>query len=211
MHPELTTRTENGSDLDVLVWRLRRPGLVASTAAARGGVGLREWVLNAEVAADYRRVDTCTHVDEIAAGVGLSGVGVGVLTAASVAQRTTASDGGVDVASTVGLSHPMWAAGPDQLVDRPGQVGTINIVVTVPVRLEDGALLNALTTATEAKAQALGEAGYRATGTPSDTVTVVCAAEGEVATFAGPRSAWGAPLARAVHGAVLAGAQHWIP
>ena len=47
-------------------------------------------------------------------------------------------------------------------------VGTINTVIFVPMRLSDGALINAVATATEAKSQALFEAGIPATGTPSD-------------------------------------------
>ena len=38
-------------------------------------------------------------------------------------------------------------------------VGTINMLVMVPERLSDAALVNAVATATEAKAQALAERG----------------------------------------------------
>ena len=75
----------------------------------------------------------------------------------------------------------------------------------VPARLADSALVNAVATATEAKAQAIGELGLPATGTPTDAVTVLCPVDGPAAAYGGPRSTWGAPLARAVHAAVLAG------
>jgi adenosylcobinamide amidohydrolase len=77
--------------------------------------------------------------------------------------------------------------------------------VQLPVRFTEAALLNALCTATEAKSQALFEAGVPGTGTASDAVTVVCPLAGAAEEFAGPRSAWGARLARTVHAAVLAG------
>ncbi|WP_245869169.1 adenosylcobinamide amidohydrolase [Actinomadura meyerae] len=91
----------------------------------------------------------------------------------------------------------------------PGTVnpGTVNIVVAVPVRLSDAALVNAVVTATEAKTQALLEAGYPCTGTASDAVCVAAASGGaEHEVFAGPRSTWGSRIARAVHAAVHAGA-----
>ncbi len=75
----------------------------------------------------------------------------------------------------------------------------------MPERLGDAALVNAVATATEAKAQAIWELGLPATGTPTDAVTVLCPADGDPAPYGGPRSAWGAPLARAVHAAVRSG------
>ena len=84
--------------------------------------------------------------------------------------------------------------------------GTINIIVSVPVPLCDAAYVNAVMTATEAKAQAVLEAGFRATGTASDAICVAAPVAGEPADFAGPRSLWGARIARAVHSAVHTGA-----
>jgi adenosylcobinamide hydrolase len=89
-------------------------------------------------------------------------------------------------------------------------VGTINIVVRVPVRLSGAALVNAVATATEAKVQALHETGVRATGTASDAIVVHCPTDGAAETYGGPRSAFGARIARAVHAAVLTGARFWI-
>ncbi len=84
-------------------------------------------------------------------------------------------------------------------------VGTINLVVLLPERLSDAALVNAVATATEAKSQALFEAGVAGTGTATDAVCIACPDEGPPHAFGGPRSVWGARLARAVHGAVLGG------
>jgi adenosylcobinamide amidohydrolase len=82
-------------------------------------------------------------------------------------------------------------------------------VVRVPVRLSEAALVNAVTTASEAKAQALFDAGVPATGTASDAICVVCPASGAAEPFAGPRSTWGARLARAVYAATSAGTGEW--
>jgi len=66
--------------------------------------------------------------------------------------------------------------------------------------------VNAVSTAAEAKAQALWDAGLEATGTATDAVCIACPEDGRLHTFGGPRSIWGSRLARAVHVAVAAGA-----
>ena len=58
--------------------------------------------------------------------------------------------------------------------------------------------------------QALHEAGVRATGTASDAIVVHCPTDGAAETYGGPRSAFGARIARAAHAAVLTGARLWI-
>jgi adenosylcobinamide hydrolase len=107
------------------------------------------------------------------------------------------------------LSHPTWAASDG--AEPESIVGTINIVVFVPVALSESALVNAVVTVTEAKTQALLDASIRATGTPSDAVAIFCPAGETVEQFCGPRSLWGSRVARAVHEAVLAGARAWTP
>jgi adenosylcobinamide hydrolase len=236
MHPKLTARVEQARPLPVLLWQFAEPRLCISSGPLGGGIGAREWVVNATVPLDYSRTDPDRHLTEIATALNVVGAGCGLLTAVDVTHHHLADDGGVSAAATVGLSSPAWAAAPDQhfrrelpsgvqttafadyqTVDyRPltdgdeYRVGTINIVVAVPVRLSEAALVNAVATATEAKAQALYEAGVRATGTASDAIIVHCPTDGTAETYGGPRSAFGARIARAVHAAVLAGAQSWI-
>src|SRR6185503_8222699 len=121
---------------------------------------------------------------------------------------TAGHDGDVQVYATVGLKEPAMAADVDP--PTPGRaVGTINIVVGVPVRLSDAALVNAVATVTEAKTQALFEAGVPGTGTASDAVCVACPTAGSVEPFGGPRSPYGARVARAVHMAVADGVVAW--
>jgi adenosylcobinamide hydrolase len=198
-------RLEGGALLPMLVWRFDEPRAVASTASIGGGLGRRDWVINAQVAIDYSRRDQEGHGAELARAVGVSGPGVVMLTATDVGRCHHAKDGDVLVDATVGLTHPTWAADADG-AGGGSRPGTINILATLPVRLTDAALLNALVTVTEAKTQALLEAGIPGTGTASDAVTVACPAAGPQEPFAGPRSVWGARLARAAHAAVLAGA-----
>lgn len=209
MFAELTSRREGDSDLDTLIYRFEQPQRAISSASSGGGVGMRHWIVNAEVPAHYERVDLAAHVAELAGTFRLRGEGVGMLTAAAVSRCQRASCDGVDVEATVGLSHPTWAASDS---DEPTPaVGTINIVVFVPVPLSDSALVNAVVTVTEAKAQALLDASISATGTPSDAVAVFCPPGEITEEFCGPRSLWGSRVARAVHEAVLVGARAWSP
>ena len=197
-------RRDNDRDLAVLVWRFDAPVRVISSAPHGGGIGLRSWVLNAQVPSDYSRLDPAAHIADIAATLALEGAGVGMLTAADVRAVREATDGGVDAAVTVGLRQPTWAAAPHETAEL---VGTINVVAWIPVCLSATALVNVVATVAEAKAQALFEAGVAGTGTATDAVVIACPDEhaGDGEAFGGPRSTWGARLARATHAAVRAG------
>jgi len=216
MRLEQLWRDEDGTRLATALWRPGPGWTMISSCVLGGGLGPREWVLNAQVPGLYHRKDPATHLEEIAQAIGLEGPGVGLLTAASVTGLVTAEDEGVHAAATVGLRVPTWAAAPYGTRDpelapigewRPG---TINIVVSVPVPLRDAAFVNAVITATEAKSQAVIEAGFPGTGTASDAICVAAPTTGAAPEdFAGPRSLWGARIARAVHEAVLAGAKRY--
>ncbi|MFC4585006.1 adenosylcobinamide amidohydrolase [Sphaerisporangium corydalis] len=228
----LTHRHEDGARLASLLWHFGPGWRMISSAMVGGGIGPGEWVLNAQVVGAYSRMDPIEHLRELAPG----GPGVGMMTAASVAHYTRAGDAGVEAVATVGLRVPTLAALPEGVPDRelwpavrdraagrsvpPDRVvsggrvafpapGTINIIVSVPVAMCDAALVNTVMTVTEAKSQALAEAGYACTGTASDAVCVAVRAEGPEELFGGPRSTWGARIARAVHGSVLSGARAW--
>ncbi len=202
MRARLQTHGTTDRVRPVLVWRSPRPVLTISSAAFGGGMGLRSWIANAEVPIDYGRVDLAEHAGELKAELQLAGDGVLLLTAASVEKNTVASDGQLVATATVGLTLPTWAAADDEPVTHGP--GTVNVVAWVPVRLSLSALVGAVGTVTEAKVQALVEAGVPGSGTASDAVCVACPAEGPVEPFAGVRSEWGARLARAVHRAVAA-------
>ncbi|MDP1819381.1 MAG: adenosylcobinamide amidohydrolase [Acidimicrobiales bacterium] len=197
-----------GAARPVLVWRFHEPVHAAATTVLGGGIGRRSWIVNAEVDHEYRR-DPEAHLRAIAAQLGLAADdGVGLLTAARVLDVVVAADDGAECAATVGVSTPVWAAAPDGAWAR-WVPGTINLAVWVPAPLSDAALANALVTATEAKAQALFDAGVPGTGTASDAL-VVCCPPGGAEPYGGPRSVWGARLARAVHGAVAAGTERYL-
>ena len=204
MDMQVRSRQEGGRQYPVLVWRAAAPMRMVASAPHGGGIGVRRWVVNAQVPAGYGRRDPDHHLTKLGVSLGLPGRGVGMLTAADVRAVSPAVDGGVEVAATVGLGHPTWAAAPD-VAGPVSLVGTVNLVVVLPERLSDAALVNAVATATEAKTQALWDAGIPGTGTATDAVCIACPDEGAPHAFGGPRSTWGARLARAVHAAVLSG------
>jgi adenosylcobinamide amidohydrolase len=207
-------RDEDGIPLPAACWRPGPGYRMISSGVLGGGIGPREWVLNAQVAAGYARTDPARHLTELAGRFGLTGPGIGMLTAAQVTGLVTRSDEGAEAAVTAGLRVPTWAAAPAAPAAPAGPAdqvlspGTINIIVSVPVPLTDAALVNAVITVTEAKTQAVLDAGFAATGTATDAVCVAAQDPAGTAAedFAGPRSAWGARIARSVYAAVLAGA-----
>jgi len=203
---QVRSRREAGEDLPILVWRVCAPMRAIASSPHGGGLGNRRWVLNAQVPASYGRRDPDHHLAKLAVSLGLAGRGVGMLTAADVRGYATAADGGVEVLATVGLGHPTLAAAPDE-IGPIGLVGTINVVAVIPERLSDAALVNTVATVTEAKAQAMRDLRLDATGTATDACCILCRDDGRAHAFGGPRSIWGARLARAVHRAVLDGAR----
>lgn len=192
----------------VLVWRLPAPLLTISSGPLGGGLGMRRWVLNATVPNGYARTDPDAHLAELAGALRLRGEGTGFLTAVDVREVVHRDDGGVRASVTTGIgAHPTWAAAPAP-VAATGP-GTINAVCFAPVRLSPAALVNAVATVAEAKAQALWDAGVPGTGTSTDATAVLCPADGPAEPFCGPRSPIGGALARVVHSAVSAALRGW--
>ncbi|MEW2636158.1 adenosylcobinamide amidohydrolase [Streptomyces sp. NPDC048389] len=203
----LLSRQEDGGRWPMLLWVPGEERRMVSSALLGGGIGERAWVLNAQVPPGYRRLDPAARLARLAASAGVSGPGVGLMTAAPVGDPCHASDGGVEALVTAGVGVRGRAAVPAPGQAGPPVAGTISIVVSVPVALSDAALVNAVATATEAKVQALRDLGLDASGTPTDAVCVAAlrpGGSGDAEPFAGPRSVWGARLARAVHRAAYA-------
>lgn len=191
----------------LLVWRFPEPLPTLATTVVGGGLGSKEWALNAQVPIEYHR-DPVAHTKAIAAEHGLESQGVAMLTAAPVLDVVSRTDAGVTCHATVGVSTPTWAAASDEAWSR-WSPGTINLLCWVPAPFSDAALANGLVTATEAKVQALLELGVPGTGTASDAVAVCCL-PGAGEQYGGPRSTWGARLARSVHAAVRHGVERHL-
>ena len=87
----------------LLVWRCSTPWLAISSAPHGGGLGERSWVFNATVHRDYDNPDPDAHAAEIAGELGLTGTGIGLLTAVDV--RHARLDEVVTI--SVGRNRPM--------------------------------------------------------------------------------------------------------
>lgn len=207
--PELVDGESLPDARDVVVWSFPSPVATLSSAPVGGGQAGLDWLLNIGVVEGYARTDLAAHAHEVADRLGLRGTGAALLTAADVRRAVRGVDGDVVVDATVGVTKPTWAADADGThAVRAGSgwaPGTINIVVQVPVALCAAAAVNAVMTATEAKTQALIEAGVPGTGTASDAIVVCWPPAVPAEAFGGPRSPWGARVARAVHAAVVRG------
>ncbi|MGW6214697.1 adenosylcobinamide amidohydrolase [Streptomyces sp. NPDC055109] len=198
-------RVEDGELLHGLLWQPGNDWRMISSAVLGGGIGDRSWVFNAQVSHGYRRTDPDRHLAEMARAAGACGEGVALMTAADVRAYAYADDDGVEAIVTAGLGVRGWAASHATGSAGTPLPGTINIVAALPVALTDAALVNAVATATEAKVQALLNTGHDCSGTPTDAVCIAVQTPrpgDDAQAFAGPRSLWGARLARAVHHAV---------
>jgi len=83
MQMQMRWHSQDGVRLPAALWCPGTGNLMISSGVA-GGIGPREWVLNARVPTFYPGMDPGVHVSELAAGLGLAGEGAGLLTAASV-------------------------------------------------------------------------------------------------------------------------------
>src|SRR5690349_17411836 len=125
-------RDEDGCTRPFLVWDLREPWRVVSSAAVGGGIGDRRWIMNAQVAPDYDRTDLTEHVAALADLADLVGVadrdGVGLLTAADVTHGDDVHDDGVVVRASVGIRLPVLAGtAPREPLPTGAVPGTINV------------------------------------------------------------------------------------
>lgn len=196
----------------MLFWRFGEPRAVLSSAAVGSEHDVIDWIINIGVESDYGRRDLDTHVSEITETHDISGPGIALFTAADVKDFQYHNHMGVDVYTTVGVTKPTWPH-DRQFASKStsNPTGTINIIAHIPRFLSRAAAVNAVMTITEAKTQALIEAGIDGTGTASDAVVLTwpakrCANSAEEPViFCGCRSLWGSRLATATYLAVSKG------
>lgn len=136
-----------------------------------------------------------------------------MLTAANIrgyGRKLAAAGGGPAVCAwvTAGLSNRSRAGSlraSDKLYP-----GTINTIVVIDGALTEAALVNAVITATEAKAAALQDMGVltddglQATGTTTDAVIIAAVPRGGPIRYAGPATTAGAAIGAAVYEATRA-------
>jgi len=113
--------------------------------------------------------------------------------------------------TTVGLSNGERVGARKQA---PALAGTINTLVHVSQPLSDGAFVEALSVAVQARTTAILETRPAneprpVTGTGTDCVVIAAPCEGDLLSCAGLHTAVGEAIGAAVHDATHAGAQEW--
>lgn len=196
-----------------LILALPRPCTALSSAPWGGGFSKPRAIVSRSVAHDWACPDPAAEMRGYLERLGLPPAQtLGLLTAVGMAELRVAqgSRAGwrVHTLLTAGVGNAA-AAGGRWPLETP-HAGTINLIVLVEGALSPSALVGAVGSATEAKVAALHRAGVRtrfgeaATGTTTDTVTVVNLAERPRSPFAGLATAPGHLIAETVYEALSA-------
>ncbi|MFH5185430.1 adenosylcobinamide amidohydrolase [Paenibacillus sp. TAB 01] len=187
-----------------------------------GGLSTHRILMNRQVDKSYMCEDPLTEMHEFMKEKGIpAGHTAAMLTAARVQDfgfSEHGSDFGLTVCAwaTVGLSNKARAGRElrqDQLYP-----GTINIIVLVDGELTDAAMVNAVITATEAKAAALQDLGITlgtvpdasATGTTTDAVLIAATQRGPAFRYAGTSTELGYRIGRTVYASVVASTKAYL-
>ncbi|WP_164553338.1 adenosylcobinamide amidohydrolase [Brevibacillus marinus] len=196
--------------------RCQEPFRACSNALWNGGLARAQAILNSRVAGAYQSTDPQADVQRMIRQLGADpALTIGMLTAAQVSAAGVARmegeqfrlcaivTAGVGNAVRAGRAHKTYPA---------YQADTINTIVLLDGKLTDAAMLNALITATEAKAAALQDTGVRdamglaATGTSTDAVVIAVRPDPQyrhVHLYAGTATTLGDALAKAVYAATV--------
>ncbi|SDO30098.1 Adenosylcobinamide amidohydrolase [Paenibacillus sp. yr247] len=201
-----------------------------------GGFGTHKVMLNRQVDKLYNEADPLREMDDFIQSEGLSPQETaGMLTAARVkdvgySALTWGADEAADISEydrklsqrlgeellhvcswvTVGLGNKARAGA--ELPAASLYPGTINTIVVINGSLTDAAMVNAVITATEAKAAALQALGVHvdgqtATGTTTDAVLIATTCRGQTYSYAGTATTLGYLIGRTVYKAIMASGQ----
>lgn len=153
-----------------------RGSFTAASTGVNGGMGHVTTIFNHTVLPDWKTGSPDREVEKIVAGAGFSRDAFGLFTSVPMKNLCVVQYDRLTVFVTAGIP-------PEAGVSNPTP-HTINIIVYSAEGLSQGALLESIMEATEAKGVALRESGLTITGTVSDAVITCC--EGPVIhTWAG--------------------------
>lgn len=206
-------------DVDAGVLRLHRPGTRWLSTGWDGGFAEGHVAYNVSVPEGWERTDLAAYVAERREDAGFDEAGPALLTGVDMRHARVARAGPVLAAATAGVSNPASLPVPvtdsrgdvrggdagsaaSEASDPPGR-GTVNVLLTVERRLDDGALANLVAVAAEAKAATLlATTGFP--GTTTDAVVVGSARDAESAAFSGSATPVGSAARACVRDAVRA-------
>lgn len=203
------TKEDVSISSEMVMYRSISPLKTVSSAVINAGSGWFTTFMNRRVDENYQVDDT---VEELTAFIEAKGFKptdtVAMMTAVDVGQVVVEScefaGGSIVVAVTAGAGN-----GTDvsltHLKERKRRVGTVNTWIFVNGTLAEEAFLQAMMTATEAKAKAFQEekvidpfTGTIATGTPTDSLLVAATQQGAHFQYAGPISELGRHIGKTV-------------
>lgn len=192
-----------------------RPLSVISSAVLGAELRQARYIINHSVDKDYSGSDPEEELRQVAERLRLGRDVLGMMTAVSVKNtvlcRERRKDLTVATLCTAGTGNPGVAGLTVSKVQSQYKPGTINLILLVDGNLTDAAMVNAVITATEAKARALFKArvvlsgGEQATGTTTDSIVVACTGRGEPLRYAGTATGLGYLIGSTVYRAVSQG------
>lgn len=191
----------------ILSWSVLRPGLEVARRVA--WLELR----NADLPPD---VDPVEIVLQRISAAGLDGA-VTLVTSRDIRRHQFAHIGmegaHARCLTTVGLSNSERVG--TRLHQPPPFAGTINTLVHIGQPLTDGALIEAVSIATEARTAAVMDSGVRrsgvaVTGTGTDCIAVAAPLGADAAQYVGKHTAIGEAIGAAVYRATADGIRDWL-
>lgn len=184
-----------------------------------GGFTDADAAYNVSVPEGWERTDLGKYIEERRAAAGFATPGPTLLTGVDLDHAVGARSGSVTVYATAGVSNPATLPMSDVAGKLPAEqatdpttdagnahFGTVNVLVGTTCALDDGALVNLLAVAAEAKTTTLlAETGFP--GTTTDAVVVGCDPTGESEQFSGSATSVGSATRACVRDAVCASIQ----
>ena len=194
----------------MLVIETMKPFKVLSSAIVGGGTRWATTFVNRHVSLDYRCDDAEQEMIKFLRQQGFDEQWtVGMMTAVDVRDVAFASayePVRLFVAVTAGVGNAVDSANAWRRTDVIASPGTINTFVFIDAHLSEAAFVQALMTATEAKAKALydkqvvdPQTNTIATGTSTDCIVIAASQQGVRYEYAGTITPIGKQLARAVY------------
>ncbi len=187
-------------DGKVLVVRSQVPFRAISSAVLNGGLAHASSIINLQVASSYICKEPEALLRRLIESKNLKPPVIGLMTAANIRNfaltiknvRTLT----VAAITTAGLSYPATAG--DDIGYGDFKAGTINVIIIIDGNPTDACLVNAVITATEAKAAALHRLDIRSkfsgeisTGTTSDAIVIAATGRGRPIEYAGTATTLG--------------------
>ncbi len=181
------------------------PLTTLSSAVVGGGFQQSCTILNRHVPLNYDCSNPVDDLQQFASALNITGLFVGMLTGVPMSGTRVVNvrDEDLSVSSiiTAGVSNAVTSGVSKPVLFTPG---TVNMVVLVDANLIPAAMVNAVITATEAKANVLMECGVKsgegdvATGTSTDAIVIACSGRGAPLLYAGPGTDVGYLIGRSV-------------